>query len=93
MFYKRFEMDASQLGVSCCQRCRHFTLAGRRGGTCGQLNVTVRGNWSACSLAAPVFMEPASAVVQPQMTVWPQGIVLHHPDFEPLESECLQESA
>ena len=93
MFNKRFEMDASKLGVSCCQRCRHFTLMGRRGGTCGQLNVTVRGNWSACPLAAPVFTDPVSAVVQPPMAMWPQGIILNHLDFELSESECLQESA
>lgn len=93
MFVRRFEMDASQLGVSCCQRCRHFTLAGRRGGHCGQLNVSVRGAWSACPLAAPVFVEPISAVPQPPMAVWPQGIILNHPDFELQESDCLQESA
>jgi len=92
-------MDASQSGVSCCQRCHHFTLAGRRGGHCGQLNVTVKGTWSACSLAMPVFMEPIRAVAQPQVAVWAQGIVLnhpefeHHPELEPLESDYLQESA
>ncbi len=86
-------MDASQLGVSCCQRCRHFTLAGRRGGHCGQLNVTVKGNWSACSLAAPVFVEPMSTVTKSKIAVWPQGIVLNHPDFEQLESDYLQETA
>ena len=86
-------MDASQLGVSCCQRCRHFTLAGRRGGHCGQLNVSVRGNWSACPLAAPVFIESMNSVTPQQITVLPQGVVLNHPDFEPLESDCLQESA
>ena len=93
MFLDGFEMDASQLGVSCCQRCRYFTLAGRRGGHCGQLNVSVRGNWSACSLAAPVFVEPMSTVTQQQIAVLPQGLVLNHPGFEQLESDYLQESA
>ncbi|MEM1278837.1 MAG: hypothetical protein AAF827_01215 [Cyanobacteria bacterium P01_D01_bin.6] len=91
-------MDASRLGVSCCQRCRYFTLAGRRGGHCGQLNVSVRGNWSACSLAAPVFVEsvdvdPMNTETKPQLAVWPQGVVLNHPDFEQLDSDYLQESA
>lgn len=93
MFMDNFEMDASELGVSCCQRCRHFTLAGRRGGHCGQLNVSVRGNWSACSLAAPVFMESISTVTQSKIAVLSQGLVLNHPGFEQLESDCLQESA
>ncbi len=86
-------MDASPLGVSCCQRCRHFTLAGRRGGHCGQLNVSVRGNWSACPLATPVFMEPMSSVPQQSIAIWPQNLVFNHPDFESLETDCLQESA
>ncbi|MEM6521720.1 MAG: hypothetical protein AAF722_20590 [Cyanobacteria bacterium P01_C01_bin.70] len=86
-------MDDSQLGVSCCQRCRHFTLAGRRGGHCDQLNVLVRGSWSACSLAAPVFVEPMSTVTQPQLAVWPQGIVLSRPDIERLEHDYAQEIA
>lgn len=86
-------MDASQLGVSCCQRCRHFTLAGRRGGHCGQLNVLVRGNWSACSLATPVFVESMDTVTQPQLAVWPQGIVLNQPDIEQLEANYAKEIA
>lgn len=50
-------MDATQLGISCCQRCRHYTPEGRRGGHCSQLNVQVRGKWEACSLGAPVFLQ------------------------------------
>ncbi|MEM6836212.1 MAG: hypothetical protein AAF609_05095 [Cyanobacteria bacterium P01_C01_bin.120] len=86
-------MDDSQLGVSRCQRCRHFVLAGRRGGHCEQLNVLVRGNWSACSLATPVFVEPMSMIAQPQLAVWPQGIVLSPPDYEQVERDYAQELA
>lgn len=84
-------MDATQLEVSCCQRCRYFTLAGRRGGHCGQLNVSVRGSWAPCPLADPVFTEPIDVITQPQVAIWPQGIVLNHAGLEHLASEFAQE--
>ena len=87
-------MDANQLDVSCCQRCRHFTLAGRRGGHCGQLNVPVQGSWSACSLANPVFLvESVSTVTQPQMAAWPAGLKVSTHDFDPAEPNHLVEAA
>jgi len=88
-------MDVNRFGVSCCQRCRHFTLEGRRGGHCGQLNVPVQGRWSACSLANPVFLEPMSTVTQPQI-VWPEGLRLTYHDLAsvaPIEPDSLVESA
>jgi hypothetical protein len=51
-------MDATPLDISCCQRCRYYTLEGRRGGHCSQLNVPVQGSWQPCSLGAPVFLQP-----------------------------------
>lgn len=41
--------------TSACRNCRHFAPIGRRGGNCQQLGAPVRGNWKACSFAAPPF--------------------------------------
>ncbi|MDF0552783.1 hypothetical protein [Kamptonema sp. UHCC 0994] len=38
-----------------CALCAHYQLHGRRGGNCQLLNVTVQGEWKACSLALPAF--------------------------------------
>ena len=38
-----------------CILCAHYQLHGRRGGNCQLLNVTVQGEWKACSLAIPPF--------------------------------------
>ncbi|MDB9525915.1 hypothetical protein PN498_07955 [Oscillatoria sp. CS-180] len=92
-------MDITQFDVSCCQRCRHFTLEGRRGGHCGQLNVPVQGRWTACSLANPVFSEPISTVTQPHVaqpsvaTAWPEGLKLARRDLSVVESPDFVESA
>jgi hypothetical protein len=48
-------MASADPRVSNCRRCQYYHLQGRRGGHCNKLNVGVRGNWVACSLAAPVF--------------------------------------
>jgi hypothetical protein len=66
-------MDAAQLGISCCQRCRYYTPEGRRGGHCGQLNVQVRGKWQACSLAAPVFLNALPNLEE--IPVWREDLV------------------
>jgi hypothetical protein len=79
-------MDANRFSISCCQRCRHFTHEGRRGGHCGQLNVPVQGGWSACSLANPVFLEPMSTVTQISVAAWPEGLRLAHRELESVES-------
>lgn len=88
-------MDANRLSISCCQRCRHFTLEGRRGGHCGQLNVTVQGRWSACSLATPVFFEPISVVTQRTAPAWSEPLTLAHYELEAVggKSAYLAESA
>ncbi len=48
-------MKRPDSSASACRHCRHYVPEGRRGGTCGQLNVLVQGGWKACSLALPVF--------------------------------------
>ena len=67
-------MDATKFGISCCQRCRHYSLEGRRGGHCDQLNVSVQGRWSPCPLASPVFTESISAVTQAEPVVSSQAV-------------------
>lgn len=61
-------MNVNQTGLSCCQRCRFYTLQGRRGGYCNQLNAPVQAKWAACTLAAPVFMPPLTAVAK--LSLW-----------------------
>jgi len=41
--------------LSTCRCCTHYQPEGRRGGTCSQLGVPVKGCWQACSLAARPF--------------------------------------
>jgi hypothetical protein len=41
--------------TSACRYCRYYKPEGRRGGTCQQLAVPVKSNWTACSLALPPF--------------------------------------
>jgi hypothetical protein len=89
-------METTQFGVSCCQRCRHFTLEGRRGGHCDQLNVPVQGRWSACPLAHPVFMGPMSTVTHSEVAHWPDVLVLPRREkvmAEIVDGDCLAESA
>ena len=38
-----------------CSLCTHYQLHGRRGGNCQLLNVTVQGEWKACSFVSPLF--------------------------------------
>lgn len=49
-------MRATNHLPSVCRYCRHYDPQGRRGGTCQQLNVPVRGSWQACSLASAPFL-------------------------------------
>lgn len=46
--------------TSTCRCCNHYTPEGRRGGTCNQLGVAVRGCWTACCLGAPAFAQSIS---------------------------------
>lgn len=49
-------MKSPDSPAKACRHCRHYTVEGRRGGQCAQLNALVQGSWTACSLAAPVFV-------------------------------------
>ncbi|MEM0979786.1 MAG: hypothetical protein AAGH78_05875 [Cyanobacteria bacterium P01_H01_bin.58] len=69
-------MNATQLGISCCQRCRYYTPEGRRGGHCEQLSVPVQGKWSPCPLAAPFFAESIDPTAE--LPVWSEVLVLSH---------------
>ncbi|MEL6383461.1 MAG: hypothetical protein AAFQ89_13610 [Cyanobacteria bacterium J06626_18] len=80
-------MNASQFGISCCQRCRFYTSKGRRGGHCSKLDVPVQGKWSACSLASPVFMESLNTVTH--LPVWSERLVLAHRDTTIQEGDCV----
>lgn len=41
--------------VSACRHCQFYSPQGRRGGHCRKLNVLVKSQWEACSLATPPF--------------------------------------
>ncbi|MGF1521095.1 MAG: hypothetical protein ACFBSF_02075 [Leptolyngbyaceae cyanobacterium] len=83
-------MNSNQFGISCCQRCRFYTLEGRRGGHCSQLDVPVQGKWSACSLAAPVFMESLNTVTH--LPVWSESLSVTHCDAMIQEDSYLSSS-
>jgi hypothetical protein len=55
-------MTSADPRISSCRRCQHYQLQGRRGGHCQKLNVDVQGNWSACSLAVPLFSSTVDLV-------------------------------
>jgi hypothetical protein len=55
-------MASADPRISTCRRCQHYQLQGRRGGHCQKLNVDVQGNWSACSLAMPLFSSSVDLV-------------------------------
>jgi hypothetical protein len=55
-------MTSADPRISSCRRCQHYQLQGRRGGHCQKLNVDVQGNWSACSLAMPLFSSTVDLV-------------------------------
>jgi hypothetical protein len=80
-------MNAIQFGTSCCQRCRYYTLEGRRGGTCSQLNVPVQGKWKACSLATPVFLDSISTLGS--LPAWPEDLVIMAQHSEMEEKDAL----
>lgn len=45
--------------LACC-RCSYYRSEGRRGGQCGLLGASVKGQWSACIAAQPLF-KPTTA--------------------------------
>lgn len=51
-------MNCVEPSISLCRHCRHYIPEGRRGGSCQKLNVSVKSQWTACSLSAPPFLPP-----------------------------------
>jgi hypothetical protein len=41
--------------TSACRYCRFYRPEGMHGGTCQQLNVSVRSDWKSCQLGLPAF--------------------------------------
>ena len=48
-------MNSSSHPVTACRFCQHYSPEGRRDGSCGKLDVSVRATWDSCSLAAHPF--------------------------------------
>jgi hypothetical protein len=48
-------MDSSGNSVTACRLCQHYNPLGRMGGTCEKLDVHVKAQWDACSLAESPF--------------------------------------
>ncbi|MBW4495578.1 MAG: hypothetical protein KME26_21340 [Oscillatoria princeps RMCB-10] len=61
-------MSTSKCLASTCRNCRFYSLEGRRGGHCLQLNVQVQASWKACALAVPPFAPPWEGLQQ--MIAW-----------------------
>lgn len=57
----------SRQPLSTCYFCSNYIHTGRRGGHCKLLNVEVRGNWSACSLAMPPFAPSWETTTTPKL--------------------------
>ena len=72
-----------------CRLCRNFTPEGRRGGTCQQLGVPVRGSWKACSLAIPAFA-PSWEVME-EIAPW-QSETPSRPDLGSLKRYAFKNS-
>lgn len=57
-----------------CRHCQFYSPEGRRGGQCQKLNVAVKGQWQACSVAIPAF---AAAWEQLEsLTLWKQRLLI-----------------
>ncbi len=53
-------MNKKSFLTSTCRCCCYYQHEGRRGGSCSQLGVPVKGCWSACSLASHPFTNAAA---------------------------------
>ncbi|MDX2243479.1 MAG: hypothetical protein NW224_22590 [Leptolyngbyaceae cyanobacterium bins.302] len=67
-------MKHSSAAISACRHCRFYSPQGRRGGYCKKLNVSVKGQWEACSLATPPFA--ATWRELESITVWTQKALI-----------------
>lgn len=66
-------MKTPNCPASACRHCRFYQPVGRRGGHCQQLDVPVRGGWTACSLALPPFAPSWEALEE--LRLWHQEMV------------------
>jgi hypothetical protein len=57
-------MKTSNCQTSTCSNCRFFNPEGHLHGNCRQLQVTVDGDWPACSLGEPAFLSIAELLAQ-----------------------------
>lgn len=67
-------MKHSSSAISACRHCQFYSPQGRRGGHCKKLNVSVKGQWEACSLATPPFV--AAWRELESITVWTQKALI-----------------
>jgi len=51
-------MNPLEPSISLCRHCRYYIPEGRRGGQCQKLNVAVKSQWNACSVADAPFLPP-----------------------------------
>lgn len=72
-------MNPFEPSISSCRHCRYYVSAGRRGGSCQKLNVSVKSQWAACSLSAAPFMPPwnglGDIMIWQQKALEVQGVV------------------
>ena len=48
-------MRMQTFGQSTCRCCHYYRPEGRRGGSCQQLGVPVRGCWKTCNIGVPAL--------------------------------------
>ncbi|MBE9033343.1 hypothetical protein IQ266_26775 [filamentous cyanobacterium LEGE 11480] len=79
-------MSSADPQVSACRHCQHYQLQGRRGGLCQKFNAAVESDWSACSLAEPVFSSASdlSPINLPAMMAAATGVLNH--DVVPIDT-------
>jgi hypothetical protein len=67
-------MQTSNSLTSTCSNCRFFNPEGHLHGSCHQLHVTVDGDWPACSLGAPAFLQIAELLTTIDLDLHVAGI-------------------
>lgn len=77
-------MNHSSSSTFLCRHCRYYAPQGRRGGHCNKLNVAVKSQWEACSLAASPFASPwkdfGDIMLWPQKVLEMQEAIVAHAD-------------
>lgn len=77
-------MNHSSSPTFLCRHCRYYAPQGRRGGHCNKLNVIVKSQWDACSLAAlpfaPSWKDFGDIMLWPQKVLEIQETIAGHAD-------------